>query len=49
MGIDHVVADLEVDALDLANELELLDVLDGVGDGVLLWVEWSGCRTRRTS
>jgi hypothetical protein len=36
MGVDHVVADLEVDALDLANELENLDVIGGVGDGVLL-------------
>jgi hypothetical protein len=35
--IDHVVADLEVDALDLAYKLDLLDVVDGVGDGVLLW------------
>jgi hypothetical protein len=37
VGIDHVVADLEVDALDLAYELDLLDVVDGVGDGGLLW------------
>jgi hypothetical protein len=36
MGVDHVVADFEVDALDLANELENLDVIGGVGDGVLL-------------
>jgi hypothetical protein len=47
MGVDHVVADLEVDALDLANELELLDVIDGVGDGVLLWSYRSGCRTKQ--
>jgi hypothetical protein len=36
MGVDHVVADLEVDALDLALDLEILDLVDGVGDGVLL-------------
>jgi hypothetical protein len=36
MGIHHMVADLEVDALDLALELQVLDVIDGLGDGVLL-------------
>jgi hypothetical protein len=40
MGIDHGVADLEVDALDLALDLEVLQQLlfSDVGDGVLLWI-----------
>jgi hypothetical protein len=38
--IDDVVADLEIDALGLAREVEVLDLLGGcLGDGVLL----SGC------
>ena len=38
MRVDDVVADLELDVLDDALELEILDVIDGVGDGVLLWL-----------
>jgi hypothetical protein len=38
--VDDRVADLEVDALDLALDLEVLQELlfSDVGDGVLLWV-----------
>jgi hypothetical protein len=36
VGVDHGVADLEVDALDLADDLEILEELlfSDVGDGV---------------
>jgi hypothetical protein len=34
MGVDDVVADLEIDVLDLANELEILDVNRCIGNGV---------------
>jgi hypothetical protein len=44
--IDDVVADLEVDALGLAREVEVLDLLGRcIGDGVLLYQGASGCRT----
>jgi hypothetical protein len=40
MRVDDGVADLEVDALDLALDFEVLQQLlfGDVGDGVLLWV-----------
>jgi hypothetical protein len=45
VGIDDRVADLEVDALDLADDLEVLQELlfSDVGDGVLL----QGCGLAR--
>jgi hypothetical protein len=45
MRIHDVVADLEGDALDLALDLQLFDLIDGFGDGVLLRRGRSGCRT----
>jgi hypothetical protein len=46
VGIDDVVADLEGDALGLALDVEVLDLLGGcIGDGVLLDQGASGCRT----
>jgi hypothetical protein len=36
MRVHHMVSDLERDALDLALDLQLLDLIDGFGDGVLL-------------
>jgi hypothetical protein len=44
MGIDDVVTDLEVDALRLASDLEVLDLLGCLGDGVLLNQGASACR-----
>jgi hypothetical protein len=40
VGIDDVVAQLELDVLDLAGRLELLDqlIFDCLGNGVLLEV-----------
>jgi hypothetical protein len=47
--VDDVVADLEVDALGLAREVEVLDLVGRcLGDGVLLYptpARPSGCRT----
>jgi hypothetical protein len=44
--VDHVVADLEVDALRLAGDLEILQLLGRrLGNGVLLFRGASGCRT----
>jgi hypothetical protein len=34
MGVDHVIADLEVDVLDLALDLEVLDVDGCLGNRV---------------
>ena len=47
MGIDDVVADLEVDALDLARDLEVLDLLDRAVSGMVSSFDQgrSGCRT----
>jgi hypothetical protein len=36
MRIDDVVADLEVDALGFPGDLQVLDLLGCLGDGVLL-------------
>jgi hypothetical protein len=36
MRVDHVVTDLEVDAFDLAGDLEVLEFNRVSGDGVLL-------------
>jgi hypothetical protein len=44
MGIDHVVADLEIDVDDLTLDLEILDVNGCIGNGFLLRT-WSVCRT----
>jgi hypothetical protein len=41
--VDDVVADLEVDALRLARDLEVFDLLGCLGDGVLL-LGASACR-----
>ena len=47
MRVDHVVAHLEVDAHDFALDLQVLDLIDGLGDGVLLHRGRSGCRTTK--
>jgi hypothetical protein len=36
MGIDDVVTDLEVDALDLTNDVEIFNVKGCLGNRVLL-------------
>jgi len=44
MGVDHVVADLELDVLDDTLDLEIFDVNGCIGNGVPPST-WSVCRT----
>jgi hypothetical protein len=45
MRVDDVVADLEGDALGLALDVQVLDLLGRFGDDALLDQGASGCRT----